>query len=104
MCLLGSIDSRICHMGWTFFEMPTTPVPTSKCLSVEFEGPIFDLLWDGSDDQWFESSLKSRLFQLQHEQAGATIATGSWDLTGAVFPRNGYGTLVGEKQWIGRGK
>ena len=43
-------------------------------------------LWDGADDQWFESSLKSRLFQLQHEQAGATIATGSWALKGTVFP------------------
>ena len=72
--------------GGLSLRMPTTPVPSSECLAVEFDGPVLIWPWDGSDDQWFESSLKSRLFQLQHEQSGATIATGSWALRGTVFP------------------
>ena len=73
--------------GGLSLRMPTTPIPESECiLPTEFDGPVLVWPWDGSDDQWFESSLKSRLFQLQHEQPGATIATGSWDLEGTVFP------------------
>ena len=73
--------------GGLSLRMPTTPIPESECiLAAGFDGPVLVWPWDGSDDQWFESSLNSRLFQLQHEQPGATIATGSWDLEGTVFP------------------
>ena len=73
--------------GGLSLRMPTTPIPESECIrATEFDGPVLVWPWDGSDDQWFESSLKSRLFQLQHEQSGATIATGSWALEGTVFP------------------
>ena len=74
-------------LGGLSLRMPTTPIPESECiLATEFDGPVLVWPWDGSDDQWFDSSLRSRLFQLQHEQSGATIATGSWDLEGTVFP------------------
>ena len=73
--------------GGLSLRMPTTPIPESECIrATEFDGPVLVWPWDGSDDQWFESSLRSRLFQLQHEQSGATIATGSWALEGTVFP------------------
>jgi len=73
--------------GGLSLRLPTTILPDSPCvLASEIDGPTLVWPWDGADDQWFESSLQSRLFQMVHEQPGATIATGSWALEGTVFP------------------
>lgn len=86
LILLGVLGVDAMVWGGLSLRMPTTVVPDSECLSHSFDRPVLVWPWDGADDQWFESSLKSRLFQLRHEQAGATIATGSWALKGTVFP------------------
>ena len=86
LVLLSVIGIDAMMWGGLSLRMPTTIVPDSECLSESFDAPVLVWPWDGADDQWFESSLKSRLFQLRHEQAGATIATGSWALEGTVFP------------------
>jgi hypothetical protein len=67
--------------------MPSTQIPNFECTQPpEFDGPTLIWPWDGADDEWYESALQSRLFQMIHNQPGATIGTGSWALEGTVFP------------------
>ena len=74
-------------VGGLSLQIPATKVPSSDCVSsMEFAGGVLVWPWDGADDLLFEATLKSRLHQLQHEQPGATIGTGSWPLVGNVFP------------------
>ena len=114
ICVACSIDwltKKWIHLGWLAWafllgetlvwgglslRVPTTALPDAECLSqVEIEGPTLIWPWDGIDDQEYEATLKSRLFQLLHEQPGATIGTGSWPLVGTVFP----GHMLRELGW-----
>ena len=73
--------------GGLSLRVPSTEIPQSECTMFgELSGPVLVWPWDGTDDQWYESSIQSRLFQMEHNQAAATIATGSWFLEGNVFP------------------
>ncbi len=91
-------------LGGLSLRLPTTPMPISECLAKEnLAGPVLVWPWDGADDQRFESSLKSRLFQMVHGQPGATIATGSWALEGTVFPGKRLRDIGWRKAMEGRG-
>ena len=73
--------------GGLALRVPSTEMPQSDCAKVdELQGPVLVWPWDGTDDQWYESSINSRLFQMLHNQPAATISTGSWFLEGNVFP------------------
>jgi len=90
--------------GGLSLRIPTTTVPDLSCVSNDkLDGPVLVWPWDGADDQWFESSLKSRLFQMVHEQSGATIATGSWALEGVVFPGKRLRDIGWRQAMDGRG-
>ena len=45
----------------------------SQCLKERLGGGVLVWPWDGADDLWLESTLKSKSFQMVHSQAGATI-------------------------------
>ncbi len=92
-------------LGGLSLRLPTTQMPTSECLAKEnMTGPVLVWPWDGADDQRFESSLQSRLFQMVHGQPGATIATGSWALEGTVFPGKRLRDIGWRKAMDGRGE
>ena len=82
--------------GGLSLRIPSSRLPDQMCMdALRLDGPVLVFPWDGADDQWFESTLQSRLFQIVHEQPGATIGTGSWPLEGVVFP----GALLRDLGW-----
>jgi len=100
--MLLVIESLV-HGGLSL-RIPSTKVPEIDCLEeVSLKGAVLIWPWDGADDLRFESTLKSRLFQLVHEQPGATIGTGSWPLVGKVFPGHVLRELGWREAMEGRG-
>ena len=77
----------IVHGGLSL-RIPATEFPEYSCVSKlrTSSGAVLVWPWDGIDDEDFDATLHSRLFQMVHNRPGATIGTGSWPLTGAVFP------------------
>ena len=84
-------------LGGLSLRLPATKIPTVSCVSdlEDKEGGVLVWPWDGVDDVDFDATLHSRLFQMAHGRPGATIGTGSWPLTGTVFP----GVLLRDLGW-----
>ena len=57
----------------------------------------------GQDDEDFDATLYSRLFQMVHNRPGATIGTGSWPVVGEVFPGEVLRRLGWKKALTGEG-
>jgi hypothetical protein len=75
-------------LGGLSLKLPTMQVPTADCV-VKLRnqpGGVLVWPWDGADHMNAEAPSKSRLLQVAHGKPGATIGTGSWPLTGRVFP------------------
>ena len=74
--------------GGLSLRLPATEFPEYNCISQlgASNGAVLVWPWDGIDDEDFDATLHSRLFQMVHNRPGATIGTGSWPLTGSVFP------------------
>ena len=92
-------------LGGLSLRVPSTPIPKISCISeMKVDGAVLIWPWDGADDHWYESSLESRLFQMVHEQPGATIGTGSWFLEGTFFPGKRLRDLGWRKAMEGKGR
>ena len=84
-------------LGGLSLRLPATKIPEEVCVSAleREDGGVLVWPWDGIDDEDFDATLHSRLFQMAHGRPGATIGTGSWPLKGTVFP----GVLLRDLGW-----
>ena len=74
--------------GGLSLRLPYTEIPEERCIRAlsHEEGGVLVWPWDGIDDEDFDATLYSRLFQMVHNRPAATIGTGSWPVVGKVFP------------------
>lgn len=93
---LLSLDALF--LGGLSLKLPTMHVPNSDCVvSLQDQpGAVLVWPWDGADHMNAEAASKSRLLQVAHSRPGATIGTGSWPLTGRVFP----GDFLRSMNWV----
>ena len=75
-------------LGGLSLKLPEMRVATPSCLDVldGESGGVLVWPWDGADQIHPDATVESRLMQIAHGKPGATIGTGSWPLTGRVFP------------------
>lgn len=104
MSFWGILLGESLLLGGLSLRVPSTELPKSECLEgMDWEGGVLVWPWDGADDLWLESTLKSRVFQMVHSQSGATIGTGSWFLVGKKFPGHRLRELGWRKAMGGQG-
>ena len=92
--------------GGLSLRLPSTETPQGECIQSlsQKEGGVLVWPWDGIDDDDFDATLYSRLFQIAHNRPGATIGTGSWPIVGQVFPGEVLRKLGWKKAMQGEGE
>lgn len=91
-------------VGGLSLKLPSTELPDTECLDdMDWYGGVLVWPWDGADDLWLESTLRSRIFQMVHSQPAPTIGTGSWSLVGTKFPGHRLRELGWRKAMDGTG-
>ena len=75
-------------LGGLSLKLPDMTIPTPSCLDIleDERGGVLVWPWDGADQVHPDATVESRMMQVAHGKPGATIGTGSWPLTGRVFP------------------